>query len=174
MFSDRAVGRASEQHECCGNHDDGCCDHSDEPEIINRFIRDYRHLEFFGKQLRIALRNVGRIDPEWIDDCLAVGGYHGLAKALDEMTPQRLNLELQRVWTERACTTVLVTHSISEAVFLSDEVVVMTPRPGRIMTRVPIDLPRPRTPEMLRDPHFHALCDQFSECLFAMGAAAES
>jgi len=74
--------------------------------------------------------------------------------ALDAMTRERMNLELLSIWATIKNTVVFVTHSIQEAVLLSDRVVVMTPRPGKIAATVEIDLPRPRGVEMMRDPRF--------------------
>jgi NitT/TauT family transport system ATP-binding protein len=69
--------------------------------------------------------------------------------ALDEQTRMTMGHELLRIWSQTAKTVVFVTHSLTEAVYLADEVLVMSARPGRIIDRIAINLPRPRTYEMM-------------------------
>ena len=74
--------------------------------------------------------------------------------ALDALTRERFDDELLDLWQRIGATVVVVTHSIPEAVFLADEVVVLSPHPGRVVARVPVPLPRPRTPATYEDPAF--------------------
>ena len=78
--------------------------------------------------------------------------------ALDEMTRFKLNEDLLRLWQERRCTIVFVTHSVFESVFLSNRIVVMTPRPGRVAADVPIDLPYPREDALRTAPDYAERC----------------
>lgn len=86
--------------------------------------------------------------------------------ALDEMTRERLNMELLNIWSQTGTTVVFVTHSIPEAVFLSDRVVIMTPRPGRVEHIVEIDLPRPRGAELREDEQFFRLIAEVRSRLY--------
>jgi NitT/TauT family transport system ATP-binding protein len=85
--------------------------------------------------------------------------------ALDEFTRESLQEQLLDLWSELAATVVFVTHSVSEAVRLSDRIVVMAPRPGRIIDVIDIDLPRPRGPELLEAPEFHRYEDLVRDSL---------
>jgi NitT/TauT family transport system ATP-binding protein len=90
--------------------------------------------------------------------------------ALDAMTREQMNLELQRIWLERRKTVVFITHSIPEAVFLADRVLVMTPRPGRLADAVPVDLARPRSLDVMATPGFGAHTRRIRAHFKAVGA----
>jgi NitT/TauT family transport system ATP-binding protein len=119
-----------------------------------------------GMQQRVAIARALSFDP----DLLLMDEPFG---ALDEMTRERLNMELLRIWEASGSTIVFVTHSIPEAVFLSTRVVVMSPRPGRIADVVEIDLPYPRTAETREEPRFFELVTGVRERLAGRGAQVE-
>ena len=89
--------------------------------------------------------------------------------ALDAMTRERMNLELQRIWAETRKTVLFITHSIPEAVFLADRVLVMTERPGSIAAIYDIPLPRPRSLTVMGDPVFGAVTQRIRKHFFSQG-----
>lgn len=111
-----------------------------------------------GMQQRAALARVLTYEPQ----ILLMDEPFG---ALDEFTREAMNLELMRIAADAGITVVFVTHNISEAVFMSDRVVVMTPRPGKVSGIVDIPLPRPREIEAMQDPLFTDLVFQIRSIL---------
>jgi NitT/TauT family transport system ATP-binding protein len=116
-----------------------------------------------GMQQRVSIARALSFDPA----LLLMDEPFG---ALDEMTRERLNMELLRIWEASGSTIVFVTHSIAEAVFLSTRAVVMSVRPGRITGVVDVDLPQPRNTDTREQPRFFELVTEVRERLRAGGA----
>ena len=89
--------------------------------------------------------------------------------ALDALTREQMRIDLEKLWLDRGQTTIFITHGISEAVALSDRVVVMTPRPGRIERIIEIDLPRPRHKAVITSQRFTDYCNEITECFMRHG-----
>ncbi|MGI8828553.1 MAG: ABC transporter ATP-binding protein [Candidatus Limnocylindria bacterium] len=116
-----------------------------------------------GMQQRVAIARALALQPS----ILLMDEPFG---ALDEMTRERMNAEVLRIWQQTGTTIVFVTHSIPEAVFLSTRVAVMSARPGRITRLVEVTLPHPRNDETREDPRYFAHVTDVREALRAGGA----
>lgn len=115
------------------------------------FATDYQSELSGGMQQRVGIARMLLHDPDLLlmDEPFA---------ALDALSREALMLELQRIWGQQRKSVLFITHSIQEAVFLADRVLVMSPRPGRIIEELAIPLPRPRSLDILANDEFTALC----------------
>jgi NitT/TauT family transport system ATP-binding protein len=116
-----------------------------------------------GMQQRVAIARALLLDPEILlmDEPFS---------ALDALTRDEMSFELLHIWSERPKTVCFVTHSIPEAVLLSDRIIVMTPRPGSVREILDVPLPRPRSLATLSDPNFHDLANHIRGRLFTRRA----
>jgi NitT/TauT family transport system ATP-binding protein len=125
---------------------------------LGDFMRHYPYQLSGGMQQRVAIARALAFEPS----ILLMDEPFG---ALDEMTRERMNQEVLRIWERTGITIVFVTHSIPEAVFLSSRVVVMSARPGRITDVIDIDLPRPRDVETREQQRYFELVTEVREAL---------
>jgi len=114
---------------------------------LEGFEDRYPHELSGGMQQRVAICRALLLNP----GLLLMDEPFG---ALDIMTREKMGFELQKIWSATKTTVIFVTHSITEAVLLSDTIVIMTARPGKAKAIIPVDLPRPRDAKSLRDPRF--------------------
>jgi NitT/TauT family transport system ATP-binding protein len=127
---------------------------------LGDFAKKRPHQLSGGMQQRVAIARALAFEPS----LLLMDEPFG---ALDEITRERLNDELLRIWERTGTTIIFVTHSIPEAVFLSNRIVVMSPRPGRILAEIPVDLPYPRGEDTREDPRYFELVTEVRETLRA-------
>jgi NitT/TauT family transport system ATP-binding protein len=125
---------------------------------LEGFERHYPHELSGGMQQRVALARALLLDPAVLlmDEPFA---------ALDALTREQMSLELLKLWGQQEKTVLFVTHSIPEAVFLSDRVIVLSPRPARVVEDIAISLPRPRGLDTMAGAPFGALCNHLRQRL---------
>ena len=129
---------------------------------LGDFLKHHPYQLSGGMQQRVAIARALAFEPS----ILLMDEPFG---ALDEMTRERMNDEVLRIWEQTGTTIIFVTHSIPEAVFLSSRVVVMSARPGRITKVVEVDLPRPRTVDTREGRRYFELITEVREALRAGG-----